>query len=56
VSANLGRKEGEDQSEKFSLLLEKCVGKFKNLGPSQKSLRPTLRPKLVTGLVHMILD
>ena len=33
-------------------LLEKCVGhSLKYLGPSQKTLRPTWSPKLVTGLL-----
>jgi len=32
--------------------LEKCVGhSSKSLGPSQKTLRPTWCPKLVTGLL-----
>jgi len=33
--------------------LEKYIGhSLKNVGPSQKTLRPTLCPKLVTGLVY----
>ena len=36
----------------ISPTLEKCIGhSSKNLGPSQKTLRPSWCPKLVTGLV-----
>ena len=42
---------GEKTPKFFSLPLQKCVGhSFKYLGPSQKTLRPTWCPKLVTGL------
>jgi len=44
--------------EKFSLPLEKCVGHslkmldiVQKFGPSQKTLRPSWCPKLVTGMV-----
>jgi len=39
--------------ENFSPPLKKCVGhNLKNLGPSQKSLRPSWCSKLVTGLMR----
>jgi len=49
----MGVQGGEASLENFSPpILEKCVGhSLKNLGPSQKNLRPPYCPKLVTGLV-----
>jgi len=46
-------KRGESPTRKlFFSPLEKCVGhSLKNLGPSEKTLRPTWCPKLVTGLL-----
>ena len=42
---------GEVPPKSFSPSLEKCVGhSLKNLGPSQKTLRPTWCSNLVTGL------
>jgi len=44
--------EGRSPLKIFSPLLEKCVRhSLKNLVPSQKTLRPTWCPKLVTGLL-----
>jgi len=44
--------EGRNPLKYFSAHLEKCVRySIKNLDPSQKTLRPTWCPKLVTGLL-----
>jgi len=46
---------GEIHPRKFFAPLEKCVGHCsKNLGPSQKTLRPSWCPKLVTGLIYWV--
>jgi len=43
----------ETHLKKFSPPLEKCVGdNFKNVGPSQKTLRLPWCPKVVTVLVR----
>ena len=48
----MGAQGGRSLLEKFSPPVEKCIGhSLKNLGPSQKNLRPPHCPKLVTGLV-----
>jgi len=54
---NQGGAEGRNPLENFSHLLEKCVGhSSKNLGPSQKILRPSCCPKLVTGLLCIVVE
>jgi len=46
---------GEIRPRKFFAPLEKCVRHCsKNLGPSQKTLRPSWCPKLVTGLIYWV--
>jgi len=55
-----GAGRGRSPPKKFFVPLEKCVGYSlkildtakKKLGPSQKTLRPSWCPKLVTGLVR----
>jgi len=52
-----GAQGGEAPPRKILPPLEKCVGhssnywtRYKNVGPSQKTFRPSLCPRLVTGL------